>query len=463
MTARILIVDDLIANIKLLQAKLTQEYYDVIVAMSGAEAINVAKKKHPDLILLDVMMPDMDGYETCKKLKADPSITYIPIVMITALDNTSENKVNGINAGADDFLTKPINDLALFARIRSLTRFKVLVDELRLRGKTSTEINALDNNIMHYANQIANGKILIIDGDKVRTEYINDVLQKFFQETVISHNIKQTTNIANLSDYDLIIIDAQFSGDGLRLCSYFRNKDETRYTPILTLFDESDDTYLITKAFDIGINDYIMTPIDKNELIARVNIQIKRKRYQDALRMHLDNNVAMSIIDPLTGCYNRRYFDIHFQNIVSESIKKDKNLSFMIIDIDHFKEVNDTLGHMIGDELLQQFKQRLESNIRVTDLLARFGGEEFVIILPDTNLREAIEVAERLKNKIAQEPFNVSTGNIFKTVSIGISEMFPNDTVKTLINTADQCLYTAKKNGRNKVAYLLENKITLIK
>ncbi|QXK92062.1 response regulator [Neoehrlichia mikurensis] len=164
MTARILIVDDLIANIKLLQAKLTQEYYDVIVAMSGAEAINVAKKKHPDLILLDVMMPDMDGYETCKKLKADPSITYIPIVMITALDNTSENKVNGINAGADDFLTKPINDLALFARIRSLTRFKVLVDELRLRGKTSTEINALDNNIMHYANQIANGKILIIDG-----------------------------------------------------------------------------------------------------------------------------------------------------------------------------------------------------------------------------------------------------------------------------------------------------------
>ncbi|WP_320415227.1 response regulator [Neoehrlichia mikurensis] len=164
----------------------------------------------------------------------------------------------------------------------------------------------------HYANQIANGKILIIDGDKVRTEYINDVLQKFFQETVISHNIKQTTNIANLSDYDLIIIDAQFSGDGLRLCSYFRNKDETRYTPILTLFDESDDTYLITKAFDIGINDYIMTPIDKNELIARVNIQIKRKRYQDALRMHLDNNVAMSIIDPLTGFFTTEISLISF-------------------------------------------------------------------------------------------------------------------------------------------------------
>ncbi|KJV68715.1 PleD family two-component system response regulator [Candidatus Neoehrlichia procyonis] len=461
MTARILIVDDLIANVKLLQAKLTQEYYDVIVAMSGLEAIEIAEKKHPDLILLDVMMPDIDGYETCKRLKANPSTTYIPIVMITALDNTSENRVNGINAGADDFLTKPINDLALFARIRSLTRFKVLVDELRLRGKTSTEMNALDDNIMNYANQISNGKILIIDEDKVRTEYINVILQKSFQETVISHNTDQATNIANTSDYDLIIIDAQFSGDGLRLCSHFRNNNKTRYTPILTLFDESNDTHLITKAFDIGISDYITTPIDSNELIARVNIQIKRKRYQDALRNHLDNNVAMSIIDPLTGCYNRRYFDIHFQNIVNESIQKDKSLSLMIIDIDHFKEINDNLGHIVGDELLQQFKQRLESNIRVTDLLARFGGEEFVIILPDTNLKSAIEAAERLKNKIAEEPFNISTGSIFKTISIGISEISPNDTVKTLINTADQCLYIAKKSGRNKIACLSNNNIVL--
>ena len=453
MTAKVLIVDDLPANIKLLQAKLIGEYYNVLTATNGMDAIKIAEEKHPDIILLDVMMPEMDGYETCKRLKSNPATTYIPIVMVTALDNTSDNRVSGLSYGADDFLTKPINDIALFARIRSLTRFKMVIDELRLRGKTNIDMSILHNNTMDYANKIDDASILIVDEDIIRSEHINNVLQKSFQQTVVSHNIDQALTLSNTQNYDLIIIDLEFSGDGLRLCSQLRNKIETRYTPILVLLDDHENPKLLSKAFDIGIHDYITNPIDSNELIARVNVQVKRKRYQDALRINVDTSMTMAITDPLTGCYNRRYFDMHFHNMVNELLQKDKNLSLMILDIDHFKEVNDTFGHTVGDELLQQFKKQVSDNIRITDLLARFGGEEFVVILPDTTITTAEQVATRLLTMIEKTPFKTSVGDINKTVSIGVVEVQKSDinNIKQLIDRVDKCLYEAKNTGRNKI------------
>ncbi|AHX04338.1 PleD family two-component system response regulator [Ehrlichia japonica] len=453
MTAKVLIVDDLPANIKLLQAKLIGEYYNVLTATNGMDAIRIAEEKHPDIILLDVMMPEMDGYETCKRLKSNPATTYIPIVMVTALDNTSDNRVSGLSYGADDFLTKPINDMALFARIRSLTRLKMVIDELRLRGKTNVDMSVLHNNMMDYANKIDDASILIVDEDIIRSEHINNVLQKSFQQTVVSHNIDQALTLSNIQNYDLIIIDLEFSGDGLRLCSQLRNKIETRYTPILVLLDDHENPKLLSKAFDIGIHDYITSPINSNELIARVNVQVKRKRYQDALRINVDTSITMAITDPLTGCYNRRYFDIHFHNMVNELLQKDKNLSLMILDIDHFKEVNDTFGHTVGDELLQQFKKRVSDNIRITDLLARFGGEEFVVILPDTTITTAEQVATRILTVIEKTPFKTSVGDINKTVSIGVVEVQKSDidNIKQLIDRVDKCLYEAKNTGRNKV------------
>ncbi|AAZ68348.1 PleD family two-component system response regulator [Ehrlichia canis] len=458
MTAKVLIVDDLPANIKLLQAKLMSEYYNVLTATNGMDAIKIAEEKHPDIILLDVMMPEMDGYETCKRLKSNPATTYIPIVMVTALDNTSDNRVSGLSYGADDFLTKPINDTALFARIRSLTRFKMVIDELRLRGKTNADMSVLNNNMMDYANKIDNASILIVDEDVIRSEHINNILQKSFQQTVVSHDIDQALNLSNIQNYDLIITDLEFSGDGLRLCSQLRNKIETRYTPILVLLDENEDPKLLSKAFDIGIHDYITTPVDSNELIARVNVQVKRKRYQDALRINVDTSMTMAITDPLTGCYNRRYFDMHFHNIINESLQKEKNLSLMILDIDHFKEVNDTFGHTVGDELLQQFKKRVSDNIRITDLLARFGGEEFVVILPDTTISTAEQIARRILTVIKDTPFKTSIGDINKTVSIGVVEVQKSDVdnIKQLIDRADKCLYEAKNTGRNKVVIYLQ-------
>src|ERR1700716_614408 len=139
MTARILVVDDLPANVKLLEARLTAEYFDVTTAMSGAETLAICERAQCDIVLLDVMMPDMDGFETCRRLKANPLTHHIPVVMVTALDQPSD-RVRGLDAGADDFLTKPVSDVALIARVRSLARLKLMTDELRMRAVTSKEI-----------------------------------------------------------------------------------------------------------------------------------------------------------------------------------------------------------------------------------------------------------------------------------------------------------------------------------
>ncbi|MCA4774121.1 PleD family two-component system response regulator [Wolbachia endosymbiont of Mansonella perstans] len=455
MTAKILVVDDVLSNVKLLEARLKAEYYTVIVAHDGKEAVDLVAKQQPDIILLDIMMPKINGFEVCKSLKSNPLTTHIPIIMVTALHDTHD-RVQGINAGADDFLTKPIDETALSARIRSLTRLKMVIDELRLRGETNAEIGGVTgSSIMDYSNQIFNANILVVDEDVFQAEQIYNVLSQRFCSIKVLNDPTEALKIGIEDNYDLIISDMQFSQtDGLRLCSEFRSKVETRYTPILILSEDYDKSNLV-KALNVGANDYLIVPLDESELIARVNLQVKRKRYQDALRMNLFNNAEMSIKDPLTNCYNRRYFDTHLKNIVKDSVEKDRRLSLMILDIDYFKVVNDDFGHSAGDELLKQMQKRISENIRVTDLLARFGGEEFVVVMPDTNISDAYTVAERIREIIATEPFELSGENTTHsvTVSIGVAEMQKSDldNIKKFIVRADRYLYKAKNNGRNRV------------
>src|SRR5512142_673296 len=162
MSARIMVVDDVPANVKLLEARLSAEYFDVITAMSGKEALALCERAECDLVLLDVMMPDMDGFEVCRRLKTNPATHHIPVVMVTALDQPSD-RVRGLEVGADDFLTKPVNDMALVARVRSLTRLKMVTDELRMRAMTSREIG-LENPEREAVTEAGrNGRILVVD------------------------------------------------------------------------------------------------------------------------------------------------------------------------------------------------------------------------------------------------------------------------------------------------------------
>ena len=453
MTARVLIVDDVPANLKLLDVKLTAEYFDVLKASSGMEALEAAKEQQPDIILLDVMMPGMDGFEVCRRLKAMPETEHIPVVMVTALDQPKD-RVQGLEAGADDFLTKPLNDLALFARVRSLVRLKMVTDELRMREATGQRIGALGTKEGDAVLMSAPGRILVIDDRPTSLKRIAETLADNHNVTVADTQ-EELLQLAASGDFDLHIISLTLQEfDGLRLCSQLRSLEATRQTPILVIVEEGDTARLV-RALDMGVNDYLVRPVERNEMVARARSQLRRKRYQDYLRDKVQQGLELAITDGLTGLYNRRYMEGHLATLVEEAANTGKPVSLLIFDIDHFKPVNDTYGHAAGDAVLRQFADRIAGNVRGVDLACRLGGEEFVVVMPDTDINYATTVAERLRQCIAARPFVIDDNGreLDVTVSIGIAmTKGPQDSVSKLLERADQGLYRAKRDGRNRVA-----------
>jgi len=450
MTAQILVVDDVLANIKLLEAKLASEYYDVITAKDGFEAIRQAKENKPDLILLDVMMPGMDGFEACRKMKEDPEISHVPVVMVTALSEKSD-RLKGLEAGADDFLTKPINDTALFARVRSLVRIKLLLDELRLRDKTSMQMGiATQSNA--FISDVSGAAVMLVDDDEVQAKQIVSKLGEMYKVEWVK-DPDQALAKANGGNFDAIIISTLLSeADGLRLASQIKSHEEVRNVPLLVFVDE-DDQRTMLKALEMGINDYLTVPVDKNEMTARVRTQIRRKRYQEALKSNYQQSISMAVTDALTGLYNRHYLNTHLENMVRQALKNGKSLALMIMDMDHFKSVNDTYGHDVGDMVLKQLAEMIVQTSRSTDLAARFGGEEFVILMPETDSQAALGAANRMREIVESTPFNITNGEkLNRTVSIGVANLHPDgDSAESLLKRADEALYSAKHSGRNMV------------
>ncbi|MCB2114232.1 MAG: PleD family two-component system response regulator [Parvularculaceae bacterium] len=452
MTARVLVVDDLEPNVKLLEAKLRAEYFDVLGAYSGKEAIERAKADQPDIILLDVMMPGMDGFEACRIIKSTPETAHIPVVMVTALDQQAD-RVAGLKAGADDFLTKPVEDVALFARVRSLTRLKMMTDELRMRYATGKSMGVVTELAEQPDDEKA--RIFLIDDQEDHAERIRSLLcEKHDVSVEIEPDVALTR--AKSGDFDLFIVNMSIEKlDPLRLCSTIRSYEETRLTPILAVVRQGDTRKLV-RALDIGVNDYLSRPVDRNELVARVATQLRRKYYVDQLRSSFEASLEMAVTDQLTGLYNRRYLASHLTGMFDRAYWTGRPLSLMILDIDHFKSINDTHGHDIGDKVIQAIAERIKISIRGIDLACRYGGEEFLVAMPDTDREFASVVAERLRQQVASEKVTLNAGRdeVCVTVSIGISSTedgLKDDTAQRLIKRADEALYEAKNNGRNRV------------
>ena len=451
MSARILVVDDIPANVRLLEAKLSAEYFEVLTANDGPAALEAAANQAPDLILLDVMMPGMDGFEVARRLKDDPKTRHIPVVMLTALSETAD-RVRGLDAGADDFLSKPVNDVALFARVRSLTRLKVMMDELRVRHAASGGLDVSGDALAEEVDAKP-GHILLLESQEhlaaTVTGYLNDASHAVERA---SSGDEAWTKLESMSP-DLIIVNLRLAGeDGLRLCSQFRTKEETRHTPILLIIS-ADDLEELAKGLDLGVTDYLVRPFDRNELLARTRTQIRRRRYHDQLRSMLDNSVSMAYTDSLTGVYNRRYMSAHLDRQIMEIGDTLKPVSVILFDLDHFKAVNDTHGHGAGDEVLKGVAQRVGSGIRDFDMLARYGGEEFVIIMPNTPADVAAAVAERLRKSLESTNFELEGGKALEvTASLGVATTSdPMETAESLLQRADDALYSAKNSGRNQV------------
>lgn len=452
MTARILVVDDVPANVKLLEARLSAEYFDVLTATSGAEALAICERAECDVVLLDVMMPDMDGFEVCRRLKSNLATHHIPVVMVTALDQPSD-RVAGLEAGADEFLTKPVSDIALIARVRSLSRLKLMTDELRMRAVTSRDIGIESPEREAVADSGLGGRILVVDDRAASAERISAMLSGTHTVEIEADPGEALFHAAE-GHYDLLIVSLRLDNfDGLRLCSQVRSLDRTRNVPILAIADGEDTTQLV-RGLEIGVSDYLNRPIDKNELMARARTQIRKKRYTERLRDSVQLSIELAITDPLTGLFNRRYMESHVGTLVEQAAARGKPLTVLLIDIDYFKSVNDTHGHDAGDDVLREFAIRIKKSVRGIDLACRYGGEEFVVLMPETDMAVATMVAERLRRRIAGEPVPIHEGarQVDVTISIGIATLGSAESAATLLKRADQALYRAKRDGRNRVA-----------
>jgi two-component system cell cycle response regulator len=453
MSARVLVVDDVRANLKLLEVRLNAEYFEVVTAATGPEALELCERGQCDIVLLDVMMPGMDGFEVARRLKANPVTHHIPIVMVTALDQPAD-RVRGLEAGADDFLTKPVNDLALIARVRSLVRLKMVTDELRMRAVTSSEIGVTDHAFDAASDAGLNARVLVVDDRKASVERIENALDR--QQTIeIEADPQEALFRLAEGKYDLLMLSLELQGfDALRLVGQVRSLERTRHLPILLVTDPGEDARLL-RGLDLGANDYVLRAADKNELIARVRTQVRRKRYAERLRDNVQYSMELAVTDPLTSLFNRRYMESHVGTLVERSAARGKALSVLILDIDFFKSINDTFGHDAGDDVLREFADRLKASIRGIDLACRYGGEEFVVVMPDTDLGIATLVAERIRRRIAGEPFPIEQGarSIEVTISVGIAaRMGPQDNASQMLKRADEALYRAKRDGRNRVA-----------
>ncbi len=442
MSTRILIVDDLIPNLNLLEVKLAAEYYDVVRATSGSQALKIAQNEPVDLVLLDAVMPGMNGFDTCERLKSDPRTWHIPVVMVTALEET-RNRIRGLEAGADDFITKPIDDFNLMARVRSLLRLKMVTDQLMSHTTDSAPTREL---IDHLAKK--RGNILIVDDEPNSAKKIESILGEHHNVTTQA-DPKEAIGAASRG-VDLMIVSLtseEFSG--LRLCARLRSDPRTRDLPILAITEMSDEDIMV-RAFDTGINDTVMRPIQGGELNARVNTQLKRKFFTDSLRDDFAESLDMVVADPLTGLGNRRYFDRAMAPLI-EGVEHGRIFSLVVFDVDHFKRVNDILGHDVGDDVLKEIAARLVTNMRAIDVVSRYGGEEFIVAMPGATAEEAAAGADRIRSLISGTPIFVDGSALKVSVSAGVAQAEQGEKLREIFKRADDALYAAKKSGRDKV------------
>jgi two-component system cell cycle response regulator len=343
------------------------------------------------------------------------------------------------------------------ARVRSLVRLKMTVDEWRIRENTASQFGFVGSNVGLMAEPSEKARVLVIEDKPFESDKFLETLKRDDDNVVVVKSGDQAMATAQQNDFDIVIVSLNLTAeDGLRLCSRLRSGERTRSIPILMVGDETD-MKRVAQGLEIGAHDYILRPVDRNELLARVRTQIRRKRYQDRLRANYESSLSMALTDSLTELYNRRHLMVHLEKLLIKNRDSRKSLCVLTLDIDHFKKVNDTYGHGAGDEVLKTFANRIKDGLRVFDLVARLGGEEFVVVLPDVSLDVAMQVADRLRRAVAGKLFDISVapGAIPVTVSIGAAMAMHGEerTVDSILKASDEELYRAKENGRNCVYF----------
>lgn len=453
MAGKILIVDNVATNRIVLKVKLASAYYDTLQAATGQEALRIAHEERPDLILLDTALPDMAGHDVCRALKADAATGDIPVVMITAFPE-AEHRLKGLQAGAADVYAKPLDEIVLLARVRNLMRAREAQEQLGLRDTIHRELGFADP----PATFDGPGLIGLVAGQVEVALHWKRVLPPHLGHRllVLDRNAALSEmNESDVPDVFLVAGDIGRPGDGLRFLSELRSRAVTRHAGLCLVLpgDAREDA---ATAFDLGVGDVICSAAEPEEIALRLTAQLKAKRRDDRLRTTVADGLRLAMVDPLTGLYNRRYGLPHLARIAERAATSGRSFAVLLVDIDRFKSVNDTWGHAAGDHVLAEVARRLQSNLRPADMVARIGGEEFLIALSDSGFDAARSTAERLRRLVGEEPVSIDgRASLNVTISIGLAMGGPDDhgahSVEDIMSRADQALLSSKAEGRNQV------------
>ncbi|KEO52877.1 diguanylate cyclase [Thioclava pacifica] len=455
MAGSILIVDDVATNRIVLKAKLSGARYTTLQAADGRAALALAMTEKPGLILLDTNLPDMRGSEVIARLRAEPETRRIPVIAMTVHDDPAL-RIELLKAGANEILTKPFDELVLLARLRSLLRAHASADETALRALTCHELGFAES----FHDFAPPARIALIAHRPERALHWKAALARCLPTEriqVLSGDMPlDDPRAGEVPDIFVIEADLARNGDGLRLMSELRSRAVTRDSVIAIATVRTARETQAT-ALDLGADELLPCDLSgpaAQEAALRLRAQLGQKRLRDRLRVSVDEGLRLAMVDPLTGLYNRRYANAHLARMSQRARRTGRASVVMVLDLDRFKRVNDSYGHRAGDHVLTAFAKALRANLRGADLIARIGGEEFLVVLPDTTLDDGYRTAERLRRAIETQSIRLPSGeNISITLSIGLALGGTRDTdPQHLVDEADAALLNAKATGRNQVA-----------
>lgn len=457
MTGRILIADDVATNRIIMKVKLAAACYGVDQAGSGAAVLAALSDDLPDLIILDVDLPDIDGITVCRKIRENPATTDIPVIIVSARTD-ADTRLAALRAGAEEFLPKPLDEMILLARVRNLIRSRALGEELKLREGTAVKLGFAEAATTFTR---AERVVLVAKRPDIALRWCRGIEDKVSAaiEVMPYEQLLDTLGKAR-NRPDLLVIPAglKSGASGLILLAELRSRVQTRHSAILVVHEDGD-LFSAIAALDMGADDVLSSSCSDTEMALRIRRQLDRKAQADRLRATVEDGLRLAMTDPLTGLFNRRYALPHLSRIAARAIDDNRPFTVMVLDIDHFKLVNDRYGHAAGDTVLQEVAQRIKDNLRSVDLVARFGGEEFLVAMPDTDLASARTAAERLRAVIEDTPVALPGGDrmVPITLSIGVAIGGQPDattgTVERLVDCADKALLWAKSEGRNQVTF----------